>query len=176
MSASNAPSNQPCGRARPVHSPTKLSEPSVVAYGRGGPHIQYTHAPSSVTASIMAKKKTKASSLRSTVVLPYALVPKVEIDNGSDSSQRDNRGEHEPSLWSPNRIRIERAYRLQQVIRYGPAKPDIGLFPEVIPEHHVNLLGCNLLRHRLTHQEGGDLLSVVVRKLKTQDRWLRARW
>src|ERR1700726_3834251 len=176
MSASNAPSNQPCGRARPVHSPTKLSEPSVVAYGRGGPHIQYTHAPSSVTASIMAKKKTNASSLRSTVVFPYALVPKVEIDNGSDSSRRDNREAHEPSLWSPNRIRIERGRRLQQVIRYGPAKPKVGPFPEVIPEHHVNLPGCNLLRHGLTHQESCDPLPVVVLKLKTQDRWLSARW
>src|ERR1700731_960203 len=97
MSTSNAPSNQPCGRARPVHSPTKLSEPSVVAYGRGCPHIQYTHAPSSVTASIMAKKKTKASSLRSTGVFPYGLVPKVEIDNGSDTPQRANRKEHKPS-------------------------------------------------------------------------------
>src|SRR5258708_15692695 len=109
MSTSNAPSNQPCGRARLVHSPTKLSDSSVVAYGRGCAHIQYIHAPSSVTASIMAKKKTKASSLRSTGVFPYGLVPKVEIDNGSDSRQRDERGEHEPSLWSPNRIRIERA-------------------------------------------------------------------
>src|ERR1700686_2662276 len=109
MSTSNAPSNQPCGRARPVHSSTKLSEPSVVAYGRGCPHIQYTHAPSSVTASIMAKKKTKASSLSSTVVFPYAIVPKVEIDNGSNSRQEDDRGEHEPSLWSANGIRIERA-------------------------------------------------------------------
>src|ERR1700688_1457917 len=109
MSTSNAPSNQPCGRARPVHFPTKLRAPPVVAYGRGCPHIPSTHAPSSVTASIMAKKKTKASSLRSTVVFPYALVPKVEIDNGSDSRQQDDRGEHEPSLWSANRIRIERA-------------------------------------------------------------------
>jgi hypothetical protein len=58
----------------------------------------------------MAKKKTKASSLRSTAQSPaYALVPKVEVAKGSDSRQRDDAGKHKPSLWSPDRIRIERA-------------------------------------------------------------------
>src|SRR5580692_14595 len=163
MRASNAPSNQPCGNAEPVHSPTKLSEPSEMAGGREWPQIQYTHAPSSVTARIIAKKKTKASSLRSTAQFPgSSLIPTVEVDNGSDSSQRDDAEEHKPSLWFLARIRVEWVWWFQQVLRDLLPQPEVGSFPEVFPEHHVNLLGCNLLRHGLTHQDGRDPLSVVV--------------
>jgi hypothetical protein len=55
-------------------------------------------------------------------------------------------------------------------------QPEVGPFPQGIPQHQANLLGCNLLRHGLPHQDGRDPFSVVVRELKTQHRWLRARW
>jgi hypothetical protein len=177
MRASNAPSNQPCGKAEPVHSPTKLSEPSEMAVEREWPQIQYTHAPSSVTARIMAKKKTKASSLRSTAQFPgSSLIPKVEVDNGSDCGQRDNAEEYKPSLWFLTRIRVEWVWWLEQVLRYRPPQPEVRSLPEVFPEHRVNLLSCNLRRHSLAHQDGRDPFSVVVRKLKAQYGGLRTRW
>jgi hypothetical protein len=103
-------------------------------------------------------------------------MPTVEVDNGSDSGQRDDAGEYKPSLWSLTRIRVKWVWWLQQVLHYRPPQPEVGSFPEVFPEHRVNLLSCNLLRHGLPHQDGRDPFSVVIRKLKTQHSWLRGRW
>src|SRR5208337_1525838 len=136
MSTSKAPSNQPCGSAKPVHSPLmKLSELSGVRCRTECPDIQYTHAPSSVTASIMARKNAKVSSLRSMAYSyslvplrlvahafqPHASVPTVEVDKSSKCSQRDDAQKHEPPLRFPDHPEFERVRWLQHAIRYGLA-------------------------------------------------------
>jgi hypothetical protein len=64
--------------------------------------------------------------------------------------------------------------RFKDFDSYSFPKSEIRAATEVAPQHSINVFGGYSF-HGLMHQQCRDLLSLIVRKLKSQYRWFRAR-
>src|SRR5579864_8559198 len=125
-------------------------------------------------ASNIARKKVAFSILRSIIPIG-SLVPEVEIHKSNDGGKRTHQQEHEPAPRSSSSSISEGIFRFENFRGHCVPDPEVRAPTEALPQHPINVLRFDPV-HCSSHQQCPNLFLVVVCELKSQYRWLCARW